>query len=79
VPFGLTEAVALPHGMWEPERKMVRLLSFWDSPLPADFGMSPLSSMNSGSAGVESSFIFLRYEPRAYIRRSFEAANVRFR
>lgn len=51
-----------------------RLLSIWDSPLPADFGMNPLSA--NMASGNEAGILFLRYDPRAYIRRSFTAANV---
>ncbi|MGA3028893.1 MAG: hypothetical protein ABSF98_29490 [Bryobacteraceae bacterium] len=71
---------------WDLPGRAIRLLSFWDSPLPVNFGLSPLSinqspngtdTANTNSAGAETEFFFLRYEPRAYIRRSFEAANVR--
>jgi hypothetical protein len=56
----------------------IRLLSVWDSPLPADFGMNPLSASFPDDAPVsEPEILFLRCEPRAYIRRSFTAANVR--
>lgn len=52
-----------------------RLLSVWDSPLPADFGMNPLSvQRNFPADGAE--ILFVRYDPRAYIRRTFEGDNV---
>jgi hypothetical protein len=50
------------------------LLSIWDSPLPADFGMNPLSFQPSFPNGPQ--IFFLRYDPHAYIRRTFEAINV---
>jgi hypothetical protein len=69
LPFSASDG--FPGSQWKP----VRLLSVWDSPLPANLGMSPLSTMGMGSSAE--GFIFLRYEPRAYIRRPFEATNVR--
>src|ERR1017187_570553 len=56
-------------------RLPTHLLSIWDSPLPADFGMNPLSA--NMASGNEAGILFLRYDPRAYIRRSFSAANIR--
>jgi hypothetical protein len=55
-------------------RLPTRILSIWDSPLPADFGMNPLSEGVAASAGQA---LFLRYEPRTYLHRSFSAASVR--
>jgi hypothetical protein len=54
-----------------------RLLSFWDSPMPTDLGMSPLRTMSARALEPGASFIFLRYEPRAYIHRYFTVSNVR--
>jgi hypothetical protein len=84
VPFKATDEAAFLE-IAEPDLpravsgKATRLLSFWDSPLPADFGigMSPLSIANE--AGPRTEFFFLRYEPRAYVRRYFEVANVQLR
>jgi len=54
-----------------------RLISVWSSPLPAEFGMSPLST-NVAHAG-EPRPIFVRYDPRAYIQRSVEPASVQLK
>ena len=51
-----------------------RLLSVWDSPLPADFGMNPLWA--NTASGNQAGVLFLRYHPAAYIRRSFSDFNV---
>jgi len=54
----------------------VRLISYWDSPLPAEWSMSPLFTQ-SGATGRGGRFLFLRYEPRAYVRRDFKVQGVR--
>lgn len=55
----------------------IRLLSVWDSTLPADLGVNPLEVRTSvGRAG---DLYFLRYDPRAFVRRSFEAKYVHLR
>lgn len=46
-------------------RLPTHLLSIWDS--PADFGMNPLSA-NMAPATNEAEILYLRYDPRAYIR-----------
>jgi hypothetical protein len=47
------------------------LLSYWDSPLPAEFGLNPL--FDNWTRGSENAAVrFARYEPRAYVRRWFE-------
>ncbi|MGA2181961.1 MAG: hypothetical protein ABSH47_02950 [Bryobacteraceae bacterium] len=76
-PFSATDNIWNSVYFWNSfprPRSSGRLLSMWDSPLPAEFGMSPLSTM---SAGNYAGFIFLRYEPRAYVLRSFQVANAR--
>jgi hypothetical protein len=55
----------------------VRLLSIWDSPLPADFGMNPISRSVTAGAANDAEIFFLRYDPRAYIHRSFSGATWR--
>jgi len=61
------------------ESPIVRLLSFWDSPLPSTFGFRPID-MNSptGAAGAGSAptLIYFYYQPRAFIHRYFTATNV---
>jgi hypothetical protein len=42
--------------------RTLRLISVWDSPFPADFGMSPLSTNEAGGNGE---IIFLRCDPHA--------------
>lgn len=64
-------------GIPGPGGRPARLLSFWDSPLPTDLGMSPLRTMSARALEPGASFIFLRYEPRAYIHRYFTVSNVR--
>ncbi|MGA2736828.1 MAG: hypothetical protein ABSG65_05190 [Bryobacteraceae bacterium] len=61
-----------PAGILPP----MRLLSIWDSPLPADFGMNPLSAGPYSQPASEPEIFFSHYEPRAYIRRSISAANM---
>ena len=53
------------------------LISFWNSPFPADLGMSPLSTNDVN--GGEADPIFLRFDPRAYIQRSIEPATLRLK
>ena len=55
----------------------VRLLSIWDSPLPADFGMNPISRSVTAGAANDAEIFFLRYDPRAYIHRSFSGTTGR--
>ena len=58
-------------------RATTRLLAFWDSPLPSDFGLSPLSGNGTGAVAAQTNFIYFYYQPRAYIHRWFTATNVR--
>jgi hypothetical protein len=55
----------------------LRLTSVWDSPFPADFGMSPLSTNEAWVGNGE--IFFLRYDPHAYIRRSIEPASIQLK
>ena len=52
----------------------IRLMSIWDSPLPADFGMNPLATVSPYPVGEAAEILFQRYDPRAYIHRSFSTA-----
>jgi hypothetical protein len=67
----------MPFSTLEAPQQTLRLISVWDSPFPADFGMSPLST--NEAAGGNGEIDFLRYDPRAYIRRSIEPASVRLK
>lgn len=49
----------------------IHLLSIWNSPLPADFGMNPLFTVVPYPAGEAKEILFHRFEPKAYIHRSF--------
>jgi hypothetical protein len=75
-PFSQNETVQEATATGVPHSP-VRLLSIWDSPLPADFGMNPISRNSPMPAGREAEILFLRYDPRAYIHRSFLAATWR--
>jgi hypothetical protein len=66
----------MPFSSYEVPQGTLRLISVWDSPLPADFGMSPLSTNSTGGNGE---IFFLRYDPRAFIRRSIEQASVQLK
>jgi len=67
----------MPFYSWEAPQGTLRLVSVWDSPFPADFGMSPLST--SMAPGVNAEIFFLRYDPHAYIRRSIEPASIQLK
>jgi hypothetical protein len=63
---------------FDANRRTTRLLSFWSSPMPTDLGISPLRTMSANNVGGDTAgFVFLRYEPRAYIHRYFKVSNVR--
>jgi hypothetical protein len=63
---------------FDANRRTTRLLSFWSSPIPTDLEMSPVRTMSANNVGGDTAgFVFLRYEPRAYIHRYFIASNVR--
>jgi hypothetical protein len=48
----------------------LRLLSWWDSPFPADFGMNPVST-NAAADREAREVTFVRYDPCAYVLRPF--------
>jgi hypothetical protein len=52
------------------ETAPLRLLSWWDSPFPADFGMNPLSTNAAGDREARE-VTFVRYDPCAYVLRPF--------
>jgi len=66
----------MPFYSYEVPQGTLRLISVWDSPLPADFGMSPLSTNSMGGNGE---IFFLRYDPHAYLRRSIEPASMQLK
>jgi hypothetical protein len=75
--FSAEDGIAYPYQPNQPPRATVRLLTFWDSPLPTTFSLSPLSWNAINRVGAETNFLYFYYEPRAYIHRYFTATNVR--
>lgn len=75
--FSSSDSFTAPAEPNKPMRGTTRLLSFWDSPLPTTFALSPLSANGTGGVGAQTKFLYFYYEPRAYIRRYFTATNVR--
>jgi len=81
-PFRTTDTLYYAYSRTGPGTTLTRLFSFQEPRFSTGFELSPLrvmatASVESNASFPNTSFLFLRYEPRAYIRRDFSVAKVR--